>query len=359
MKLSFFPLTLALLSFSEKGIKNVSASDIAIPVYEIAKPMCTNDNLEDSVAEVKVVCVYDITIPEKLGIDSIESELLDGTNCTDVAPSGLTEKTPTLSDSKDSYSIVVDISPEAAAAGDSIKFCLRTKLMDEDGFEMGWHGQILSLSFGYTYEFTISQPVTKFEGISKETTQLGSIAFEVDVYRCKKNKERIPVTQPLQGGKPLYICFKSSADNIMVKTVDDFTITREDSKYTYKPIDDGDPDSNTNVADLGSEIVMVATRPRTTLFETDGNIIIEGSTTLEATTITSTTKSGSDRHLRHLIHISKEMNDEGVTMTNFHFEIPVVKDSSVMGLKKSSFTQTGAILGIGAVLLVFLVSKYW
>mmetsp|Transcript_22994 Transcript_22994/g.25350 ORF Transcript_22994/g.25350 Transcript_22994/m.25350 type:complete len:176 (+) Transcript_22994:84-611(+) len=145
--------------------------------------------------------------------------------------------------------------------------------------------------------------------ISETTVDLGTKFFEINAYRCTKEKTRDDNAGALVLGVDFYICVESLSDALVVVEITDFIVEKGNGSFiSYKPIDNGIKDSNTVVRDEGSNIAIIANRPRKFIFDDNEPIIIEGSATLAAAT---------QRHLRPL---AREVNDGGAA---FDFEIQV------------------------------------
>jgi len=282
----------------------------SIPVFDLTAPICIADT--SNISQVTVTCDYSLTVPTDFNITHVESNLFGGPTCNETVPKGIV-KTDSILDISDNstYQVVFDIYTNAAVAGDNVNFCLRTHLMDINGYEMNYQGELLQFDFDFDGNFKLSYSTTEFQGISGETASLGTKEFTVEVYRCTKNKNRNDNFGPLEVGNNLYICVESRTDGIVIAEITDFTAIKKDT--SYKAVDKGNEDSNTFVQGEGTGIVVIGTRPRTSLFEDSSPITIQGSSILAAS---------KERYLAS--DSAEKVNDDRASSTSFEIEVQII-----------------------------------
>jgi len=307
-------------------------SDKSLPVYDIGSPTCSTSKIGTN-AIVAVTCTYVVTIPDELDETSVRSEIYGSSGCNGDAPNSVTKGTPTLSINKDEYQITINIT---VSGENSVAFCLRTVVTDDEDNEMKYNSQVLEANYNYTADFNLTLAAKEFEGLNETTADLGAVEFEVEVFRCDSGKFEVQPS-PLTINEDLYICIRRKTVNTIVLTIDEFTIEKDNvdnaNKQSYKAVENGKSDYNTYVNGEGFDTVVVATRPQAFLFVDDADILIRGKATL-----------GIEGNGRYLARFTEEIKNEGAS-NNFEMEVEVIKASSGVGIASTVGTIIGIVAG--------------
>ena len=186
---------------------------------------------------------------------------------------------------------------------------------DDEGNEMKYNSQVLEAKYKYTADFNLTLAAKEFEGLNTTTADLGAVGFEVEVFCCDSSKAIVQAL-PLTINKALYVCIKSKIVEIVVSSIDQFTIKKENSNTSYNAVEDSKSDFNTYVDGEGFDTVVVAMRPEASFFVNATKINIWGKATLE-----------TENNNRNLAWFTQEVINEG-SLSNFGIELEVVKVSS-------------------------------
>jgi len=317
-------------------LNNLYNSTFTLPVYDITPPTCII-GASGTNAFVEITCSYDVTIPDGLNETSVSSEVYASAGCMDPPPVSVTKGDSALSYSNELYQIAINIT---TSGENSVLFCLKTVVTDDEGNEMKYRSQVLEAKYNYTADFNLTLAAKEFKGLNTTAAaDLGVVDFKMEVFRCDSSKDKVDPL-PLTINDDLYVCIKSKTVEIVVTSIDQFTIKKENSADTsYNAVDDGKSDVNTYVDGEGFDTVVVATRPQASLFVDAAKIIIQGKATL-----------GIEDNNRYLARFTQEISNEGA-FSNFGMELDVVKVSSDGNLARG----VGAIIAIvvGSVFIFF------
>jgi len=322
-----------------------------LPVYNVSAPNCYT-NTSGAAAVVNINCDYQITLPSGLNDTAVASFIRDYSQCiTDNNNVNNTENVTLTSEltgeNNETYEVVIQVIPDSTTSTAEVKFCLFSEVRDRELHAMKYHGQLIDMTFDYTTKFDLNFTSAPFNGFNKTTPNLGTVVFDVSVYRCDIGKTRLVAAVAdvrLTIEDPLYVCIDSKTDDIVVKKITKF-ILKKDDIVGYNAVDNGDNDSNTFVKDKGKRVVQVGTRPQALLFKDNKNIIIQGSALLGPAT-------SSDRYLARF---AQEISDDTATTGDFEMQLEVVKAVSAADTVASGITLTlyGTMIGIFVASVLF------
>jgi len=322
----------------DRGALCDNSEDYSLPEYKIAFPTCNGNN--DTAATnltVVITCQYVVTVPPE---GSIKSQIFSAPNCNDDAPVGVAEPSVKLSDnqsnccncsSNTNYEVTIAVSPNDA---DNVSFCLKTRVEDDNGYDMIYRSQIIKIAYNYTAGFDLNITSSEYNGLSITAEEI-TADFPVEAFRCDSdNYLKDETSGALKIGDPLYVCIKSMTENIDVKQITEFTLKKDGVPYNaYK---NGIMDRNTYFKGEGTDTVLVAHLAIAAMFTDDGIITIEGSALLEA--------SGGRRNLARF---AQEVADDAVTNSNFEVEVEVIKADSAANIAGDNMFSSliGTVIG--------------
>ncbi|CAJ1966084.1 unnamed protein product [Cylindrotheca closterium] len=234
------------------------------------------------------------------------------------------------------YSVIIDINTDfdlTNGESETFDFCLLTHLRDANSNLMIYQGQKISSTFTSNAEFTVSDINTQvFDGVGNEVDSDSKI-FSVTARRCDLSRKEI-ASPALGVGATLFICIDTRSPNVVVAAVNGFYGRKINVPQTDLLL------GNTEILGLGTDAIVIGTRPFVKFFGDTTPIEVFGTVTLDI--------GNNGVRSRQLVRMLQADGEE-----NFDVEVDVEVQQEVSPAPNHSIS-TRTIMGALLIALIAL-----